>query len=216
MRKTSLKLLALIPTFTLISVVGAGFATWYFSGDLGTATTNTNVDIIGVASANYDVQVAGQTYLVLDQASDPSDARPEAEIAKGVYLTDQAAAVGRDGTDEIAVTVRPTNFSSATTVTLAWEATWGDTTENDNDAVENVSKYLTLNQPRGELELQFVSASEQEVLVSAHSETDIELGLNYGGEVGEPETRDEYVTMYEELSDLKLTIVFTIVEAVTE
>lgn len=216
MRKTSLKLLALIPTFTLISVVGAGFATWYFSGVLGTATTNTNVDIIGVASANYDVKVAGQTYLVLDQASDPSDARPDAEIAKGVYLTDQAAVVGRDGTDEIAVTVRPRNFSSATTVTLAWEATWGDTTENDNDAVENVSKYLTLTQPRGELELQFDSASEQEVLVSAHSETDIELGLNYGGEIGEPETRDEYVTMFEELSDLKLTIVFTIVEAVTE
>lgn len=199
MKRKHFSLLAVIPAFVLVSVVGAGFATWYWEEqsnmDLAAKVAITDEVANGFTVAVKDSKTA---QLVLDQANGRN--HPESDPARGIFLgyTDWEEK-NFAGTDGIAITVSHTGEVPGT-ATLHCIASWtGSNT--------NADKHLTLTKTELTTALTFTGSDAtytDDVTIGAKS-GDINLGIHY---VTEPTESSTYNTMKTELKGLTLTLNF--------
>lgn len=197
----------MIPAFALVSVVGAGFATWYWSDDQK-QSVDANVDITDEVSTGFSVAVSDSKTgtLILDQETATN--HPKSDPARGVFLTttdwETENFAGDDGLD---LTVTHSGGDVTGTATLHCIASW------TGDGAANAGKYLTLTTTEITTPLSGWADEDSdtnyttEITVGANS-GDINLGIAYGGEVGQPENTTEYNTMVDELMG-KLTLNLT-------
>ena len=139
MKKMNMKLLALIPAFTLVSVVGAGFATWYFGDSNSNLQKDANVEITSSVAQGFTITHSGDISLVADQKTNRADGRPVGDVCNGIYLSTEDASknlpTSLDGfVLEIAVAEGNEEVNDQTAkLTLNWTAQWTGTNATSID-----------------------------------------------------------------------------------
>ena len=200
MKRKHFSLLAVVPAFVLVSVVGAGFATWYWE-EQSNMDLAANVIVTDEVTNGFTVAVEGgkTAELVLDQKTDKNHYHPESDPVRGVFLgyTDWETN-NFTGTDGITVTV--THSGEVTGAKLHCIASWtGSNT--------NADTHLTLTKTELTTALTFTGSDAtytDNVTIGAKS-GDINLGIDY---VNEPTESLAYNTMKTELEGLTLTLNF--------
>lgn len=198
MKRKHFSLLAVIPAFVLVSVVGAGFATWYWE-EQSNMDLAANVAITDEAANGFTVAVKDSktAQLVLDQARGTN--RPDSDPARGIFLGyDDWKTTNFASTDGIAITVSHTG-EVAGTATLHCIASWS------SNAADT---YLTLTKTEIPTALTFSESSgtyTDDVTIGAKTGNDINLGIDY---VTEPDNSSDYNSMKEALDGLTLKLDF--------
>ena len=184
MKRKHFSLLAVIPAFVLVSVVGAGFATWYWE-EQSNMDLSANVIVTDEVANGFTVAVKDSktAQLVLDQADGTNHPESGSDPARGVFLgyTDWEEK-NFAGTDGITVTVTHSGNTNADT-------------------------HLTLTKTELTTALTFTGSDAtytDDVTIGAKS-GDINLGIHY---VTEPTESSTYNTMKTELKGLTLTLNF--------
>lgn len=200
MKRKHFSLLAVIPAFVLVSVVGAGFATWYWE-EQSNMDLAANVIVTDEVANGFTVAVKDSktAQLVLDQADDRNHPESGSDPARGIFLGyDDWKTTNFASTDGIAITVSHTG-EVAGTATLHCIASWS------SNAADT---YLTLTKTEIPTALTFSESSgtyTDDVTIGAKTGNDINLGIDY---VTEPDNSSDYNSMKEALDGLTLKLDF--------
>lgn len=200
MKRKHFSLLAVIPAFVLVSVVGAGFATWYWE-EQSNMDLAANVIVTDEVANGFTVAVKDSktAQLVLDQADGTNHPESGSDPARGIFLGyDDWKTTNFASTDGIAITVSHTG-EVAGTATLHCIASWS------SNAADT---YLTLTKTEIPTALTFSESSgtyTDDVTIGAKTGNDINLGIDY---VSEPDNSSDYNSMKEALDGLTLKLDF--------
>lgn len=200
----------MIPSFALVSVVGAGFATWYWTEEQN-MSVDAGVTITDEVTSGFSVAVSNSKtgVLVLDQKNNNN--HPETDKARGVFLsTTDWEKTNFAGADGLALTVTHNGGDVTGTATLHCIASWTGETAKGNAAT-----YLSLTTTELNTALTFSDGGSgsytDEITVGANS-GDINLGIDYV-EGKEPTRSEEYKAMDTALDGLGLNLTFYVTVA---
>lgn len=184
-----------LPLFASVSLIGAGYATWYFN-DTTAPTSNINANVLNYAAAG-NLTLDQQTVFVnFDQSSQTDDATNGFE-RHGIYFSTTSG----DFTtkiDKLTASYTP-DATSPSKVSISWTiAVTGD---------NETSPYITYTAPEAStLTKTFDETTTTKTSFDVVSFTDL---LAYATDK-EPTTVAEYNAMKTELSDFKIEVTFTI------
>lgn len=217
MKRKNFRLLALIPSFTLVSVVGAGFATWYFS-EANSIGLDGDVVFTDPANVSFSIEKPS-TNLILDQKV-KGDRPTNAEDGMGVFLTDEEG-YKNDEKDTNGVAIKfkynGTINSETDTVSLYWTASWSDeesaktylTLQGTDTEALTVTDWETGASDGTSSATVYLFANQTQDANPEVTKNKIYLGIDYS-ENGEPDTYGDYTNMKEVLANLQLKVNFTV------